>query len=254
MNTLINNRKQVIFLSAIMLLISSAYAQDSREIIRQMEDNMRGDASYTEMTMKVERPRYTREVSLRSWALGDDFSLVYVTAPARDEGTSFLKRGNEIWNYVPNIDRTVKMPPSMMTQSWMGSDFTNDDLVRGVSIVDDYTHKLLRTEEMDGHACYVVEMIPNPEAPVVFEKVIYWVSQEYHLPVRVANYDEFGDLVSTMHFREFKQMGGRRMPTVFEMIPHDRSGHKTIMTTHKADFNVSLQEEFFSQQNMRDLR
>ncbi len=247
-------KKQLFILIAGMLMMSPAMAENPRDIIRQMEDNMRGDASYTEMTMEVVRPRYTREVSMRSWSLGDDFSLLYVTAPARDEGTSFLKRGNEIWNYVPNIDRTVKMPPSMMSQSWMGSDFTNDDLVRGVSTVDDYTHKLLRTEDMDGYTCYVIEMTPKPEAPVVFEHVIYWVSQKHYLPVKVENYDEFGDLVSTMHFREFREMGGRLMPTIFEMIPHDRSGHKTIMTTHKADFNVSLQEGFFSQQNMRDLR
>ena len=146
-----------------------AAAQDPREIIRQMENNMRGTSSYTEMTMETVRPRYTREISMRSWSLGDDYSLIVVTAPARDQGTAFLKRGNEIWNYVPNIDRTVKMPPSMMSQSWMGSDFTNDDLVRGSSTVDDYTHQLLSEETVDGHACYVIEMTPKPETPVAYE-------------------------------------------------------------------------------------
>ncbi len=233
---------------------SNPPTEDPREIIRQMEDNMRGEASYNEITMEVIRPRYTRKVSMRSWALGEDYSLLYITAPSRDEGTAFLKRGNEIWNYVPNIDRTVKMPPSMMSQSWMGSDFSNDDLVRGVSIVDDYTHTLLRAEDLDGHECYVVEMIPHPNAPVVYEKVLYWVSTRHYLPVKNENYDEFGDLASTLHFKEIKQMGGRYLPTILEMIPHDKEGHITIMTTHAAEFDISLDETFFSQQNMRNIR
>jgi outer membrane lipoprotein-sorting protein len=143
--------KPAILIMTILLAGSSLQAQDPREIIRKVEDNMRGDASYSELTMTTERPRYTREISMKSWSLGEDYALILITAPARDKGTAFLKRGNEIWNYVPNIDRTVKMPPSMMAQSWMGSDFSNDDLVRGSSTIDDYTHTLLRSETVDGH-------------------------------------------------------------------------------------------------------
>jgi outer membrane lipoprotein-sorting protein len=232
----------------------SAVCQDAREIIRRMDENMRGDAMYSELTMETIRPRYTREISLKSWSLGEDYSLIIVTAPARDQGTAFLKRGNEIWNYVPNIDRTVKMPPSMMSQSWMGSDFTNDDLVRGVSVVDDYTHELLRSENVDGHECYVIEMVPRPDSPIVYDRVLQWVSKEHYLPVKVENYDEFGDLVNTLNFRDIKQLGGRTIPTRIEMIPQDKKGHKTILTTHKADYDVSLDPAFFSQQNMRRLR
>ncbi len=155
--------KQVMVIICLTMIVITAYAQDDpRDIIRRMEDNMRGDASYTEMTMQTVRPRYTREISLKAWSLGDDYSLIYITAPARDLGTAFLKRGREMWNYLPGIDRTVRMPPSMMSQSWMGSDFTNDDLVRGVSTVDDYTHELTGKETVDGHECYVIEMIPLP--------------------------------------------------------------------------------------------
>ncbi len=229
-------------------------AQDSREILERVEYNMRGDASYSEMTMETVRPRYTREISMKSWALGDDYSLIYVTAPARDEGTAFLKRGNEIWNYVPNIDRTVKMPPSMMSQSWMGSDFSNDDLVQGTSTVDDYDHTLLGTETVDGHECYKIELIPHPETPVVYDKVIYWVSKEHYLPVKVENYDDFGELASTMNFREIKRMGGRMVPAVMEMIPEDKREHKTIITTHKMQFDIDISEDFFSIRNLTEIR
>lgn len=229
-------------------------AQDPREIIRQMEDKMRGEASYAEMTMTSVRPRFTREISMKSWSLGEDYAMILITAPARDQGTAFLKRANEIWNYVPGIDRTVKMPPSMMSQSWMGSDFTNDDLVRGVSTIDDFTHTLLRTETMDGHTCYVIEMIPKPDAPIVYDKVVYWVSVKYMLPVKVDNYDEFGDLANTINFKDIKNMGGRDVPAVLEIIPATKPGHKTILTTTKADYQIKLQQSFFTIQNLTNVR
>jgi outer membrane lipoprotein-sorting protein len=252
-NTCIHNRTA--WLSLIAFFSGSFLLADNpREIIRKMEDNMRGDASYSELTMETVRPRYTREVSMKTWNLGDDYALILITAPARDKGTSFLKRGNEIWNFVPNIDRTIKMPPSMMAQSWMGSDFTNDDLVHGVSTVDDYTHQLLRSEPLDGLDCFVIEMIPKPDAPVVYDKVIYWVAKQHYLPVKVENYDEFGDLASTINFKDIREMGGRMIPAVMEMIPATRSGHKTILTTLKADYNVKFDQEFFTLQNLTNLR
>ncbi len=244
----------IIFFCLAAIYAVNVNAQDPKAIIEKMEENLRGESSYNEMTMKTVRPRYTREISMKAWTLGDDYSLILVTAPARDEGTSFLKRKNEIWNYVPNIDRTVKMPPSMMSQSWMGSDFTNDDLVQGSSTVEDYDHQLLGKETIDGVECYKVEMIPHPETPVVYEKIIRWVSTGYYLPVKVEHYNEFGELVSTIEFSEVKNLGGRDFPTVMEMTPHDKEGHKTIITTHKADFGVELNTNFFSQRNMREIR
>ncbi len=230
-----------------------AEAQDSRKILERVEYNMRGDASYSEMTMKTVRPRYTREISMKSWTLGDDYALVYVTAPARDKGTATLKRGSDMWSYNPNVDRTIRMPPSMMSQSWMGSDFTNDDLVEGTSTADDYEHRLLGEESINGHNCYKIELIPHPETPVVYDKVIYWVSKEYYLPVKVENYDDFGGLASTMNFRDFKTMGGRTVPAVIEMIPADRDGHKTIITTHKTEFDINISEDFFSTENLTSI-
>jgi len=243
-----------IFVLMVLLNGMPTQAQDPREIIRRMEDKMRGDASYSEVTMTMVRPRFTREVSMKSWSLGEQFALILITAPARDKGTAFLKRGNEVWNYLPGIDRTIKMPPSMMSQSWMGSDFTNDDLVRGVSIVDDYLHKLLRTEMFEGQECYVVEMIPKLNVPVVFDKVIYWITKQHFLPVKLENYDEFGELASTINFREIKLLGGREVPTLLEIVPAGRTGHKTVLTTSKADYTVNLSENFFTIQNLTNVR
>lgn len=245
-----------LILTGLILMVAPSYAisQDPVEILDRMEYNMRGDASYTEMSMETVRPRYTREISMRSWSLGDDFAMIYITAPAREEGTAYLKRGNEMWNYQPRIDRTVKMPPSMMSQSWMGSDFTNEDLVSGTSTVEDYDHQLLGTETVDGHECYKIELIPHPENPIVYEKVIYFVSREYYLPVKVENYDEYDDLVNTIHFREIREFDGRDFPAVMEMVPEDEDNRKTVITTHDAEFGIDISEDFFTIENLTEIR
>ncbi len=231
-----------------------ARSQDATAIIRQVDENMRGEASYNEMTMTTVRPRYSREITMKGWSLGNDYSLIVVTAPARDNGTAFLKRKNEIWNYVPTIDRTVKMPPSMMSQSWMGSDFTNDDLVRGISIVNDYTHTYLGAEVIDRRNYHIIGLKPKPDTPVVYESVVYRIDAEYLLPVKVQNYDETGALVNTVHFRDFTRMGGRLLPATMEMIPENKTGNSTIVTTTKADFGIKLTEAFFSMQNLTTVK
>lgn len=248
-------KHRIILLIVLMGFFSAeALAQDPREIIRKTEHNMRGDMSYMEMSMQVVRPRYTREITMRSWSLGDDYSLVYVTAPARDEGTAFLKRGKEMWNYQPNIDRTIKMPPSMLSQSWMGSDFTNDDLINASSLADDFSHTYIGTETFDGHACHVIELVPHPDNPVVYDKSLYWISKEYHLPVKNENFDEYGDLVNTIFFQDIKKMGGRYLPAVMKIVPADRDNQQTVITTHSADFNIDIREDFFSTQNLTNIR
>jgi outer membrane lipoprotein-sorting protein len=246
--------RMIILVAIAMLMAGEAAAQDAREIIRRMEDRMRGESSQVEMTMTIERPRFTREVSMKAWALGERYSLILITAPARDQGTVFLKRRNEIWNFVPSIDRTIKMPPSMMAQSWMGSDFSNDDLVRESSTIDDFTHRVLRTETYQGREAHVIELIPKPEAAVVWGKVLVWVSTGDYIQLRVENYDQGGKLANTLTFDQIRQMGGRTVPTRMTMVPADRPNQRTILTYQSMQFNVALNESFFTQQNMRRVR
>ena len=179
-----------IFIILLVLANSAAFAQDIKEIIRKSDEKFRGTSSEGEMTMIIERPTWSREVTMKSWSLGNEYSLIYITAPAKEKGQVFLKREKEMWNWVPNIERIIKIPPSMMMQSWMGSDFTNDDLVRESSIVHDYTHNLLGEEIIDGYNCYKVELIPLDDAPVVWGKVIIWVSKEEYYWLKSEYYDE----------------------------------------------------------------
>ncbi len=236
------------------ICLPNAKAQDALEIIRKMEDRMRGSSSYLEMTMTTVRPRFTREVSMKAWAKGEDFSLILITGPPRDKGIAFLKRQREIWNYVPAIERTIKMPPSMMSQSWMGSDFSNDDLVRESSTIYDYTHRILRSETLNGIPCHVIELIPKPESAIVYDRVKIWVTKDNYIQLRVENYDEFDGMVSEMQFSEIKNMGGREIPTRVELIPTYRKGHKTIITYQAAKFNFAIDDDFFSLHKLKNIR
>lgn len=241
-------------LFALSLASSFVNAQDIKEIIRQADEKFRGTSSEGEMTMIIQRPTWSREVSMKNWSLGNEYSLIYIIAPAKEKGQVFLKRQKEMWNWVPNIERMIKIPPSMMMQSWMGSDFTNDDLVRESSLVRDYTHKLLGEETIEGYKCYKAELIPLDDAPVVWGKVIMWISKNELYWLKGEYYDEDGYLVNTENFSDIKKMDDRMMPTRLEMIPADEPGNKTILIFKNMKFSVKLEESFFSQQNMKRVR
>jgi outer membrane lipoprotein-sorting protein len=239
---------------AFMLSGLAISAQDLEEIIRRADEKFRGNSSRGEMSMIIERPTWSREVTLNNWTLGNHYSLIYITAPAKEEGQVFLKRNKEMWNWVPTIERMIKIPPSMMMQSWMGSDFTNDDLVRESSLAKDYSHKLLGEEKLEGYDCYKIELIPNDDAPVVWGKIIMWVSKTDYLWLKGEYFDEDGVLVNTEILLDIKMMGNRKMPTRLEMIPADKHGQKTVMIFKTIEFDVKIEESFFSQQNMKKVK
>ena len=241
-------------LALVSLLASQAQARDPAEILDRMEKVMRGNSNYAEMTMKIERPRYEREISMRSWMLGRDYSMIIITAPARDEGTAYLMRGNDIWNYDPRIDRTTRLPSSMMAQSWMGSDFTNDDLVRDSDLIEDYEHELLRTEEYEGRQAYVIEMIPKPDTPIVWGKVKMWIRTKDYIQLRVENYDQRDELVNTMRLDQITEFDGRQLPARMTVEPADEDNKRTILTHKQLEFDVDINEEFFTPRNMQRIR
>jgi outer membrane lipoprotein-sorting protein len=235
----------------IMLLSVPAFSQDATEIIRKANYLMQGQSSRGTMSMEIIRPNWTREMKMKSWSSGNDYSLVIITEPARDEGTGFLKRDKELWNWQPRIDRVVKMPPSMMMQSWMGSDFTNDDLVRESSIVEDYSHRLLGDTTIRSFDAWKIELIPNEDAPVVWGKVIAYISKANYYQLLIKYFDEDGYLVNTMILSEIKEMGGRTLPTKMEMIPAENPDQKTVVRYQDFEYNVDIPTSFFSVQNLK---
>lgn len=246
--------KMIVAACVLLMGYKPVYAQNAAEILDRMEQVMRGDSGYSEMKMKIVRPRYEREISMRSWHMGTDYSLVLITAPARDEGIAYLMRENDIWNYDPRIDRTTRLPSSMMAQSWMGSDFTNDDLVRDTDINRDYEHTILRTEELEGRESYVIELIPKPGTPIVWGKVLIWVGTDDYLQLRVENYDQRFELVNTMQLDQITEMGGRVIPTRFTITPAGKENEQTVLVYEAMDFNIDIDESFFSRANMQRVR
>jgi outer membrane lipoprotein-sorting protein len=237
---------------AIMLVTSCvSFAQDALEIVRKADELMRGKSSYAQITMTIVKPAWQRKMTMKAWSLEPDHSIIYVSEPARDKGTVTLKRGNEVWNWLPSVQKVIKIPPSMMLQSWMGSDFTNDDLVRESSVVNDYTHTLLGREVYEGYECYKIQLIPKPEAGIVWAKVLAWISSPGYLELKTEYYDEDGMLAKSFLGSRVKSFGDRRIPAHWEMIPQDSPGSKTILDYDELDFNISVTTDFFSLQNMK---
>ncbi len=243
-----------LFLATILLWAGFSQAQDATEIIRRSEEKLRGESSTGVMEMTIERPTWSRTMKMKTWSKGTEYSMILVTEPARDKGTVFLKRETEIWNWVPSVERTVKLPPSMMSQSWMGSDFTNDDLVQESSILKDYTHELLGEETIRGFKCHKIKLTPKPDAPVVWGKVISYISKEEYLQIQTEFYDEDDELINTMEGMDIKELGGRRLPSKLVMTPADEPGNRTIMRYLDLEFDTQQPEGFYTTQNMKRLR
>lgn len=228
--------------------------QDGYEIVKKSDQKLRANSSFSVVRMEIIKPDWSREVRMKIWSLEPDYGLIYMTAPASDEGTVTLKRGMEVWNWLPRIQKAIKIPPSMMLQSWMGSDFTNDDLVRQSSIVEDYVHTVIGSEKVLDLECYKIEMIPKPEAGVVWGKIHLWITKADYLQLKVDYYDEDGVLIKSMYGKNIKKLDDREIPTYWEMVPHDKEGQKTVFEYLEADFNVDIAPSFFSKQNMKRVR
>lgn len=237
-----------------MLYVGSVWSQTALEIVKRSNDKMQGNSNKSEMTMTIVRPDWQRQVTMKGWALGTEYSLILITGPARDKGQAFLKRDQEMWNWQPSIDRVVKLPPSMMLQSWMGSDFTNDDLVKESSVVEDYSHTLKGDTTINGLSCYKVELIPKPDAPVVWGKVLAYIDKKEYNQLLVKYYDEEEELINTLVLSDIRNMDGRMLPTKLEMIPADNPRQKTVIEYQNLEFDIGLRPDFFSMQNMKRVR
>ena len=237
--------------------MNSLSAQDlsATDIVRKADEKFNGEkSSYSVMLMKVIRPEWQRTIEFKSWTLGEEYALALITAPAKEAGQSFLKRGSEMWSWNPSINRLIKLPPSMMSQGWMGSDYTNDDILKESSVVNDYNHEIIGEEKVGDLLCYKIKMIAKEEAAVVWGSQLRWIDKKEFLVMKAELYDDEGILIRTETGSEIKTMDGRTIPTRMELIPADEPRNKTIVYIKEIKFNVQIQESFFSQQNMKNIR
>ena len=239
-------------------LLPAEKAPSAQEIAQRSENNLRSDRTVMKARMVVVSPRITqpREMEFTSWDDREgERSFVRMEAPSKDRGTGFLKLHPNLWIYIPRVERTMRIPPSMMLQSWMGSDFTNDDLVRDSSETDDYDHRLLGIEtEVDAHPgrqAYVIEYIPHEDAPVVWGRILAWIDVERGVVLRQEFYDEDGEKLRTMQFEDIRQVDDRWLPHVWRMTPENKEGHQTTIEIKDMDFDAEIQDDIFTKRNLR---
>jgi hypothetical protein len=243
----------VFFLPAL-LLAAPAVASNTeraRRILAEIDDLWRADASAATLSMRVVTANYRREVTMESWSLGKERSLVRIIAPLKEKGTATLKSGTAIYTYLPKTDRTIRLTSSMMSGSWMGSHFTNDDLVKESRLADDYDPEIVFEGVRDGQRLIEFALTPRPEAPVVWGRIVTTVLADGYLPLISRYYDEDGRLARTITFSELKVMGGRRLPAVMHVVPADKPDEYTELVYEKISFGQSLPDAFFSLQEIR---
>lgn len=235
------------------MLTTRSWTQDAKEIVKRADDKMRGQTSQAEMIIKTTRPTWTREMTVRTWMKGTEYAMILIQSPVKDRGTVFLKRKKEVWNWLPTLERSIKLPPSMMSQSWMGTDFTNDDLVKESSVVEDYNHTIAGDTLIAGKSCYIIQMIPKPESAVVWGKLIVCIDKKDFLELHSRFYDEENGLVNIMNGFDIQEMDGRLVPTRLEMIPMDKKNQRTEIIYKKIVFNRPIDDAFFTIDRMRNL-
>jgi outer membrane lipoprotein-sorting protein len=243
------------FLFHTMFTSLSGQELTAKEIVKKADEKFNGEkSSIMVMSMTIIRPTWQRSVEFKNWSLGKDYALTLITAPAKDAGQTFLKRGTEMWSWNPSINRLIKLPPSMMSQGWMGSDYTNDDILKESSVVNDYTHEIIGEELIAGRDCYKIQMVAKEDAAVIWGQQIRWVDKKDFLVLRAELFDEDGIIVRTETGSDIRTMDGRVIQTKIELTPADEPGNKTVVVIKDIKFNIPMQESFFSQQNMKNVR
>jgi outer membrane lipoprotein-sorting protein len=243
------------FWLVVLILISSLSLQhsvaeelsdDARQIIEEMEKLYRGDASRATLTMTVMTPRNDRRLRMSAESLGQDYALYRILAPKKEEGIATLKREKEMWNYFPKINKVIKVPPSMMMGSWMGSDVTNDDLLRETELVDAYDLSLETTEDQ-----YRITLLPKEDTVTVWGRIDYIVDRHLMLPLEQVFFDERGRKIRRMEFSEVKEFEGKRLPSVLKVMPLNKEGHQTVVEYESLDFDApDVTKDLFTRRNL----
>ncbi len=244
-----------LLLTSPLLLLSLFFnCQTAYQIIEKADSKMRGLSSYSEMSITTVRPKWEKTMTMKNWSKGDEYAVSLVTSPAKEKGSVFLKRSNEVWNYIPSLERTIKLPPSMMMQSWMGTDLTNDDLIKQSSTVTDYTHKIIGQETIEGLTCWKLELIPTEEATVVWGKLNVWIDQTDFMQLKIEFYDEDEELINLMTGSNIKSFSGKKLPSILEFIPLENQGNKTIIEYQVWEFDVEIPSNYFTTQYVSRLK
>jgi len=240
-------RYALVAILLLLRLVNNATALDIEALIREVEQQYMGASSHSLMNMQVKTEHWERSLQMEAWSLDRDYFIIRILEPAKERGVSTLKRDREVWNYLPKVDRVIKVPPSMMGGSWMGSHITNDDLVKANHIEQDYDLKLL--EETKTH--FTIECLPKPEAAIIWGKIIYRIKKDPRVPEQVDYFDEGMVLVRQIRFDDVQQVGDRTIPLRMTVLPQEKPDETTTLQYHELTFDVGLDESYFSLRNLK---
>jgi outer membrane lipoprotein-sorting protein len=251
------SKLQALAVRGIVLLLAAgtgtglAQQPNADEIVRRSDYAVRGKTEKGNFTMTVKTPDWQRALELRYWAVSPGKTFIRVTGPAKEAGTTTLRLGSNMWNYLPSIERTIKIPPSLMLESWMGSDFTNDDLVRESSLVKDYTHQLDGETPEGGDACYRIIATAKPDAPVVWSRIVLYARKSDAIPRREEYYDSKGKVQKVLTFDDLRETSGRLYPMRWKMVSVNKPGHETVLQFTKLALDGPIPNSVFTQENLR---
>lgn len=243
----------LVLLAVLAPIAPGAYAAppDAHELVVKTDQALRGKTQQGKASMTVRTPDWERTLEMEYWSVNPDKSFIRITAPAKEEGIATLRIESSMWNYLPKVERVIKIPPSLMLQPWMGSDFTNDDLVKESSLVHDYTHEIVGEVEEGGDACYRVLATPKPDAPVVWGKLMLVIRKSDALPRKEEFYDEKGKLNKVLSYEDIRDAGGRNYPMRWKMVSVTKPGHETVLEYSDLQFDHRIPERIFTQENMK---
>ncbi|MFW6134192.1 MAG: outer membrane lipoprotein-sorting protein [Elusimicrobiota bacterium] len=247
------NIKNIFVFFVVLFLGTSAYAQQEHsadEIVKKLDSLYRSDSSYAEIEMHIVTSHWERTLRMKAWSEGMEKTLIRITYPPREEGVATLRIENQMWNYLPKTNKVIKIPPSMMMSSWMGSDFTNNDLVKEFNFFDDYIYELITPEDKKEGILYL-KLVPKQGVPVVWGKIISHIREKDYLPVKDEFFDEKGKLMRVMNYKEIKVFDDRKIPSVIELIPQDEKNNKTVIKYVDIDFGVKIPDGMFSLRSLR---
>jgi outer membrane lipoprotein-sorting protein len=222
---------------------------DVDRIIAEIDSLYRSKSSYSELQMEIVTPHWQRTLEMKAWTEGLEKTFIRIIEPKKEEGVGTLRIGNEMWNYMPNTNKVIKIPPSMMMSSWMGSDFTNDDLVKEFSLYEDYKYEQVFPEDAVDSLVYV-NCIPREDLAVVWGNIVVSALRDSYIPVWQKYYDEDGELMRVLYYSDITTFADRRLPATMKMVPQDEEGH-TVMHYRELEFDIDLEQDLFTLRNLR---
>ncbi len=220
------------------------------QLVHQIDQLYRSESSQSEVEMQIHTSHWERTLTMDVWTDGTEKTFIRIESPAKEEGTGTLRIGNEMWNYLPKTNKVIRIPPSMMMGSWMGSDFTNDDLVKEFTFLDDYDFAYV-SPEGEPDTLFYIDCVPHPDLAVVWGNVVIAVRKDSHLPVWQKYYDERGELSRVLLFSDVRKLGGRTVPSVMKMMPQNKEESWTLVRYREAEFDASVDDDVFSLRNLR---